>query len=722
MDDAFNKPYNPTETESRIYSRWLESGYFTPENLPGVRKEPFTIIMPPPNANGSLHAGHAVFVTIEDLLIRYKRMRGYKALWLPGADHAGFETQVVYEKKLEKEGRSRFNMDPDELRSEIMEFTLANKVNMESEVRALGASCDWSRNTFTLDERIVDTVYDTFQKLYDDGLLYRGRRMVNWCVKHQTSLADLETDSVEQTDPLYYMQYGPFVLATVRPETKFGDTAVAVHPGDPRYKEWIGKEIEFEGLIGPVKLKVIADEFVDPEFGTGVVKVTPAHDPNDFAMAERHGLEIKEVIDEHGKLNELTGKYAGLKIAEARKVIARDLEEAGLLVKVDKNYKHAVKVCYKCSRTLEPRVLPQWFVRMKPLAEKAITEIEKDALTFYPARFKKITVQWLENIQDWNISRQIVWGIPIPAKICEECGDGFPDLNDTLTKCPSCGGNVRKDTDTFDTWFSSGQWPFATLGYPESEDFKTYYPTNVMETAADIIFFWVSRMIMLGLYRTGELPFNTVYLHGLVTAPDGSKMSKSKGNVINPLEISKEFGTDALRMGLIIGNTPGTPTPLDKNKVKAYKHFANKLWNATRFVLMSTEDLSEMEDTDFPLIDPEAFPTHHAHIERLKTLTSEVTEDMENFRLHLAAEKLYHYFWHEFADSIIEESKPLLDSDKGTREVTQRVLVSILRTSLKLLHPFMPFVTEDIWGRLPSRLQSNSEVLMVAKWPGEDAS
>lgn len=713
MTDVFEKPYNPKETEGRIYARWLESGYFTPENLPGERKEPFTIIMPPPNANGSLHAGHAVFITIEDLLIRYKRMQGFTTLWLPGADHAGFETQVVYEKKLEKEGRSRFGMDPDTLRQEIMDFTLSNKTHMEEQLQDLGASCDWTRNTFTLDEKIVETVYDTFQKLYDDKLLYRGKRIVNWCVKHQTSLADLETNSVEQKDPLYYMKYGPFILATVRPETKFGDTAIAVHPEDSRYKEWIGKEIEFEGLIGPVKLKVIADEFVDPEFGTGVVKVTPAHDPNDFAMAERHGLEVKEVIDQYGKLNEHTGKYAGLKIAEARKVIAEDLEKAGLLEKIDQNYTHSVKTCYKCSRTLEPRVLPQWFVSMQPLAKRAIDEIEK-GVTFYPQRFKKTAVQWLENIQDWNISRQIVWGIPIPAKICVECGDGFPDLNDSLTSCPTCGGGVVKDTDTFDTWFSSGQWPFATLGYPHSEDYKKYYPTQMMETGADILFFWVTRMIMLGLYRTNTFPFNTVYLHGLVTAPDGSKMSKSKGNVVSPLDISEEYGTDALRMGLIIGNTPGTPTPLDKNKVKAYKHFANKIWNATRFVLLNTKDFArERGASDVPSVEG----VHQIHLARLNELVEEVTDDLDNYRLHLAGEKLYHYFWHEFADTILEESKELLESDAETRRATQQLLVSILTTSLKLLHPFMPFVTEEIWGHLPKNIVDTDELLIVAEWP-----
>jgi valyl-tRNA synthetase len=710
MDKAFEKPYNPGETEPRIYKQWEESGFFSPDNLPGKRTEPFTIIMPPPNANGSLHAGHAVFVTIEDLLIRYKRMRGYKTLWLPGTDHAGFETQVVYEKKLEKEGRSRFGMEPDTLRAEIMDFTLANKSRVRDELRGLGASCDWTRETFTLDPHIVTTVYNTFKKLYDDGLLYRGKRVVHWCVKHQTGLSDLETDSVERTDTLYYMKYGPFVLATVRPETKFGDTAVAVHPDDSRYKKWIGKEIEFDGLIGPVKLKVIADEFVDPKFGTGVVKVTPAHDPNDFAIAERHGLEIKEVIDEHGKLNALTGKYQGLKIEEARTVIAEDLKKAGLLEKIDENYKHTIKVCYKCGRALEPRVIPQWFISMKPLAKRAAQDIGADKITFHPKQFKKITLQWLENIQDWNISRQIVWGIPIPAKLCAQCGAGFPDLDDTIKNCPTCGGNVQKDADTFDTWFSSGQWPFATLRYPDGDDFKTFYPTDVMETGADIIFFWVARMIMLGLYRTDKLPFHTVYLHGLVTAPDGSKMSKSKGNVIDPLEISKEFGTDALRMGLIIGNTPGTPTPLDKNKVKAYKLFANKIWNAARFVLANTEDFAGGR------IDEKKFPAQSAHFTKLHETAAEITKDLDALRIHLAAEKIYHYFWHEFADNIIEECKPLL-AHPHSREGAQAILISVLTTTLKLLHPFMPFVTEDIWNRLPEKIRGDENMLIVAAWP-----
>lgn len=784
VHEKFLKPYNPAENEAEIYKLWEESGFFNPDNLPGERTEPFTIIMPPPNANGSLHAGHAVFVTIEDLITRYQRMQGKKALWLPGADHAGFETQVVYEKKLEKEGRTRFGMDPEKLRNEILEFTLANKSFMEGQLKQLGASCDWSREKFTLDPDVVQTVYDTFEQLYKDGLVYRGKKNINWCTKHQTSLSELETISEERVDPLYYMKYGPFTLATVRPETKFGDTAVAVNPRDERYKEWIGKEIEFEGLLGPVKLTVIGDEYVDPAFGTGVVKITPAHDPNDFEVAMRHNLPIVEVIDQFGKLNEKCGKYAGLKVEEARKIIAQDLEKAGLLEKVDAEYKHAVKKCYKCERVLEPRVLPQWFIKMQPLAEKVIDTIERDEVVFYPEHYKKIMLHWLTNIEDWNVSRQIVWGIPIPAwyqthtgteleaihlkkdelcrklKIQDEKVDAYFEAllersdfknkniqwttsEDVVQLYVGLIGLLKKegrvddawieehriprdrvpskihigatppetigwiqDSDTFDTWFSSGQWPFATLGYPENPDFKTFYPTQVMETAGEIIFFWVARMLMLGLYRTGTLPFSTVYLHGIVTAKDGKKMSKSKGNVISPLELSEKYGTDALRMGLTIGNTPGTTTALYEDKIKAYKLFANKLWNVTRFILENTQDLPA---------DAVITAQDQKLLEEMQTLVSEVTSDIENYRFYIAGEKLYQYVWHRLADQILEESKALLKGDdQKQRHSRGQVLRTILMTLLKLLHPFMPFVTEAIWQLLPSK---DSDILMVAKWP-----
>lgn len=679
--EKFKVPYDSQATEPAIYKKWEESGYFNPDNLPGERKEAYSIIMPPPNANGSLHVGHALFVTLQDLLIRFKRMRGFKTLWLPGADHAGFETQLVYEKKLEKEGRSRFKMERDEFYKETLAFTQENKKFMEGQLRQLGASCDWSREKFTLDPDIIKTVYGTFEQLYKDGLVYRGTRPVNWSTKYQTSLSDLETKAVERKDPLYYLKYGPFVLATVRPETKFGDTAVAVNPNDARYKEWIGKEIEFDGLIGPVKLKVIADEYVDMEFGTGVVKITPAHDPNDFEVAQRHSLPAVEVIDKYGKLTDKCGKYAGMKVMEARAAVAKDLEEKGLLEKVDENYTHTILVNYKNENDiLEPRIMPQWFIKMAPLADMARKAVEEDHVHFVSEQYRKIFFHWIENLRDWNISRQIIWGIQIPAWFKGEeisIGEDSP------------GEGWTRDPDTFDTWFSSGQWPFATLGYPDSADFKTYYPTTVMETGYDILFFWVMRMIMLGLYRTGEVPFRDVYLHGLVRDAQRQKMSKSKGNVINPLDVAEKYGTDALRMALLVGNTPGQDMAIAEDKIKAYKNFANKIWNIARFVL-SQERTGE--------IKPELK-------DEFDGLAAEITEDIEHYRVYMAAEKLYHYLWDRFAAEIIEESK-------GKPEYSES-LYYILENSLKLLHPFIPFISEEIWQSLPN----NSGLLMVEKWP-----
>ncbi len=704
-NEKFLKPYNPKETEPRVYETWEKSGAFNPDNLQDADKGPFTVIMPPPNANGSLHAGHAVFVAIEDLITRFRRMQGYKALWLPGADHAGFETQVVYEKKLEKEGRSRFQMEPEALRQEIMDFTLHNKSFMEGQLRALGASCDWSRETFTLDPEIVKTVYGTFKKLHEDGLVYRGKRTVNWCPKHQTSLSELETDTVEEKTPFYYFKYGPFTIGTVRPETKFGDKYVVMHPNDKRYAEYKhGDTLEVEWINGPIVATVIKDEAVDPEFGTGVMTITPWHSQVDFEIAKRHNLDAEQIIDWRGKLLPIAGEFAGMKITEARAKIVEKLENKGLLVKTDTEYKNMVKRCYKCSSMIEPQIKDQWFIKMKPLAAPAIEKIEKDEVVFYPEHYKKILLHWLTNIEDWNVSRQIVWGIPIPAwykgdeiRVSEEQpeGDGWV-----------------KETDTFDTWFSSGQWPFATLGYPDGEDFKKFYPTQVMETAGEIIFFWVARMIMLGLYRTGQLPFSTVYLHGLVVAKDGQKMSKSKGNVISPLELSDKYGTDALRMGLIIGNTPGTTTALYEEKIKAYKLFANKLWNIARFVFENAQDT----DSNAPLTNADTVLRAELH-----EIAKDVTKDLENYRFYIAGEKLYHYVWHRLADTILEDSKKILGTHKIPSDAAPEVIASrktllvlLLEESLQLLHPFMPFITEEIWASLPTK---NADLLMTAKWP-----
>jgi valyl-tRNA synthetase len=705
VPEEFLKPYNPLESEPGMYEIWEKSGYFNPDNLPGERPQPFTIVMPPPNANGSLHAGHALFVTLEDIMIRYQRMRGKKALWLPGADHAGFETQVVYEKKLEKEGRSRFQMKPEELYQEIYDFTIANKSFMENQLRQLGASCDWSREKFTLDPDIVAEVQKTFVKMYDDGLVYRGKRTINWCPKHQTSLSDVETENLEETTPFYYFKYGPFTIGTVRPETKFGDKYVVMHPDDERYVEYQhGQTFELEWINGPITATIIKDAAVDKDFGTGVMTITPWHSQIDFEIAERHKLDMEQIIDWRGKLLPIAGEFEGMKIAEARPKIVEKLAAKGLLVRTDTEYKNVTKRCYKCSTMIEPQVKDQWFVSMKPLAKMALDAVDRGEIKFIPDNQEKIFRYWMENALDWNISRQIVWGIPIPAWICPSCGTHQANRDGIAPLCADCNVSLEKDTDTFDTWFSSGQWPLLTTGYPDSKDYATYYPTDVMETGRDLIFKWVPRMIIFGLYLGKKAPFHTVYLHGMVRDAKGQKMSKSKGNVISPIDVSNEYGTDALRMGLVAGNTPGTDLNLDPKKVGGYKKFANKLWNITRFVLESgfVAEKPSLTEVDQRLLD------------QLDLTIKDVTDDFENYRFHLASEKLYHYLWDEFAAVIIEESKEIIAKGGDAAESRKWLLSHALATSLKMLHPFMPFVTEAIWQKLPRK---DSDLLMVAKWP-----
>lgn len=712
MNDKFTKPYDPKATEGAIYQIWEKSGLFNPDTLPEGNGKPFTIIMPPTNANGSLHAGHALVMAIEDMMVRYKRMRGYKALWLPGLDHAGFETQVVYEKKLEKEGRTRFGMDPKQLYQEILDFTKENSNTITSQIRSMGASCDWSRQKFTLDEDVVKTVYATFERLEKDGLLYRGNKIVSWCPKHQTSFSDLEIQDEEKNDPLYYLTYGPFTIATTRPETKFGDKYVVMHPDDKRYAEYAdGEQIEVEWINGPIIATIIKDDAIDMEFGTGAMTITPWHDVADFEIANRHGLEKEQVIDEQGKLLPIAGEFAGQHIKKARPLIVEKLKAKGLLAKVDDSYKHTVRTCYKCGTTIEPQIKRQWFVKMQPLAQKALEKIQAGEITYIPGHYKTITSQWLENIIDWNISRQIVWGIPIPAKICTQCGEGMVDLHNTITSCKACGGEVQQDPDTFDTWFSSGQWPFATLGFPDSEDYNTFYPTDVMETAGEIIFFWVSRMVMLGLYVTGKVPFHTVYLHGLVLDAKGQKMSKSKGNVINPLDLTAKYGTDALRMALLTGNTPGTSLALSEDKIKGYKNFANKLWNISRFIFSNTEGV----------IPDEAAITSDADTQLVKELREamqDITSDFEAYRFHLATEKIYHYAWHRLADVILEESKAIFaGEDEITIRSRKQTLLYILKNVLIMLHPCMPFITEEIWASMPRREHEAQSLLLIEPWP-----
>jgi len=705
--EKLNKPYEPANTEARIYKLWEESGFFNPDNLPARHQEPFTIVMPPPNANGRLHAGHGLTIALEDIMTRYQRMQGKKALWVPGADHAGFETQVVYEKKLEKEGHSRFKMDRKELYDEIMAFTLESKKHMEADVKALGASCDWSREKFTLDPSVVSEVQETFRKLYRDNLVYRGYRTVNWCTKHQTSLSDVETETVEKNDKLYYIKYGPFTVATVRPETIFGDVAIAVNPNDARYKEFIGQTVEVQHPEGKLSLVVIGDEEVDPEFGTGALKITPAHDHNDFRMSETHKLSRVEVIDQFGKLNDKTGKYAGMKVAEARIKVVEDLQTLELIEKIE-DYAHAVPTCYKCDTTIEPRVMPQWFVKMAPLAKLASDAVRDGKIKFIPVNFEKIFLYWMDNTMDWNISRQIVWGIQIPALVCRSCNVGVL-YEETIegSEC-NCGGTFVCDTDTFDTWFSSGQWPLLALGYPKSQDLS-FYPTDVMETGRDLIFKWIPRMVIFGLYLKGEVPFRTVYLHGMVNDKHGKKMSKSKGNVVAPNELTGKYGADALRIGLVIGNTPGNDIALAEDKIKGYKHFCNKIWNASRFVLTNTTGTTL--DTPRPALTPR----DEEILTELNTAIISITAHYENFRFHLAGEELYHYFWNTFADIIIEEMKPrLLGDDEVSKKAGEWVLLTILVVNIKMLHPFIPFITEELWEMLP---KENKQLLIIEPWP-----
>ncbi len=724
MNDKFLKPYNAAETEGRIYKLWEESGFFNPDNLPpsslGLRASGFTIIMPPANANGNLHAGHALVMTLEDIMTRYKRMCGYKTLWLPGLDHAGFETQVVYEKQLEKEGRSRFGMDPKELYKEILAFTLENLKHIVSQVRSMGASCDWSRQKFTLDDDVVKAVHQTFKKMYDDGLVYRGERVVNWCSKHATSLSDVETENKEKKDPFYYFKYGPFTIGTTRPETKFGDKYVVMHPDDTRYAQYKhGQTFDLEWINGPVTATVIKDAAIDMEMGSGVMTITPWHTAIDFEIAQRHNLPKEQVIDLRGKLLPIAGEFAGMKIAEARPKIVEKLKAKGLLVKIDENYVHNVPVCYKCETPIEPQVMPQWFVKMQPLAKKAAEAVEAGKITFIPDNYRKIFLYWMHNTIDWNISRQIVWGIPIPAKICTACGHGMADLDDSVTKCARCGGPVREDTDTFDTWFSSGQWPLVTLGFPDGKDFKEFYPTDVMESGADLIFKWIPRMVIFGLYLAGDVPFRTVYLHGLVNDAKGQKMSKSKGNVINPLSLTEKFGTDALRIGLVAGNTPGTSLSLSEDKIRGYKNFANKLWNIARFIIENTAG-EELEEGFSAYTPADAALREERH-----ALFVDVTKDMEEFRFYMAAEKLYHYAWHTFADKILEESKAVLKGTDTGKKSRKQFLVHTLDKILRGLHPFIPFVTEEIWQLWKGEPTTNNQqpttkkdgMLMVAEWP-----
>ena len=752
MTNSDYKPYNPNKTEPEIYALWEKNQAFKPNEKSS--KEPRSILLPPPNANADLHLGHAMYV-IEDVLIRFWRMQGHPTLWIPGTDHAGYETQYVYEKNLKKIGKSRFDFDRQTLYNNIAEFVKENSGKIQGQLKKLGFSLDWSHETYMLDDHVVNTVLTTFEKMYQDDLIYRGGYMVNYCPKCGTTFANLEVNHIEQKDPLYYIKYGPFVLATVRPETKFGDTAIAVHPDDKRYQKYIGKEIECDGLIGKFKLKVIADKYVDPKFGTGVVKVTPAHDPNDYEMGKRHQLEVKPVIDLNGKLNELTGPYQGLSVFTARQKVVSDLIEKGLLIKVNENYTHNIAVCYKGNHPIEPMVLPNWFVKTKPLAKKAVAVVKNEKVKIIPKRFNKIYFQWMENILDWPISRQVVWGIRIPAwynidknpdlqvlfinrkgesvagKVRDICGKyTISEIEKGLQKLiapanskfiisrQKPGENYLQETDSFDTWFSSGQWPLTTLKYPDSKEFKKYYPTTLLDTMWDILFFWVARMIMFGIYLTGKAPFKYVYLHSMVTDREGKKMSKSKGNVINPIEIVDKYGADALRMSLLVGCAPGNPIALSEEKIKGYRNFANKIWNIARYIEINTQGKDvkcfESHMPEFTLKNNKSAELNwcHGRIDELNKLSKKVTKLLDNYKFSQAGEELYHYIWDIFADIHIEGSKVWLNNDNQYSAYIRGTLKDMLETNLKLLHPFMPFVTEAIWQRL-----GKNSLLITEKWP-----
>jgi valyl-tRNA synthetase len=718
--------YVAVDVEQRIYKQWEDSGYFNPDNLPCAEDaESYTIIMPPPNANAPMHLGHALFVTIEDILIRYNRMQGKRTLWLPGTDHAGFETQVVFEKKLEKENRSRFKMQRDEFYREIYDFVQSNKHVTEDGIRCLGASCDWSRNTFTLDPRIVTVVYDTFEKLYGDGLLYRGNRIGNWCSKHQTALSDLETKYEDRQDTLYYLKYGPFTIATARPETKFGDKYVVMHPDDERYAAYThGEQIDLEWINGPVTATIIKDPVIDMAFGTGVMTITPWHSAEDFEIAQRHGLEYQQVIDTYGKLLPIAEEFAGMKIAVARSLIIEKMRGKGLVEK-EEAYNHNVQMCYKCSTLIEPQIIPQWFVAMTKqtatgklsLRDRAVSAVERGSIKFVPDRQGKVFSHWMEDLRDWPISRQIWWGIPIPAKYCDDCNEVIIDTKDVIHKCPKCDSEkLRRDPDTFDTWFSSGQWPFATLLANGGEkELLQFYPTTVMETGWDILFFWVARMVMLGLYRTEHVPFSTVYLHGLVRDKDRQKMSKSKGNVVDPLGVIDQYGCDALRFALVFSTSAGNDIPLAEEKIKGMKNFANKLWNIARYVISNVDNSSAFKISSEPQlreqIGSELTTEDENILSELRAMIASATNHLDALRLHEAAQEIYQFTWHLFADVYIEESKKqlLTNDSKGS---TQFILAYTLTSILKMLHPFMPFVTEELWSKC---LQE--ELLLVTPWP-----
>ncbi len=690
-----DKNYNHLEKEADIYSLWEKSGAFTPKI--DKTKKPFTIIMPPPNANDPLHIGHARFVAIEDILTRYHRMKGESTLWLPGSDHAGIETQFVFEKRLREKDQSRFDFDRDTLYKMIWNYVQDNTGVMETQLKKLGASCDWSRFKFTLDPEIEKVVYNTFKKLYDAGLIYRGERIVNYCPRCGTAFSQLEVDYIERDDNLYYLDYGPITIATTRPETIFADVAVAVHPKDKKYFSQIGKTAIIP-LINR-EITIIEDNLVDPEFGSGAVKITPAHDSMDFEVGQKHSLPVFSVIDENGRMTNTPEKYIGMKALTAREEVVKDLEVAGKIKKIEKIH-HTVATCYRDHGLIEPRVSTQWFLKVEPLAKEALKAIKEKKIKIVAKKYEKMAVHWLKNLRDWNISRQIVWGMRIPAYRCDKCLEWTITEGEIPSECSHCHNSILKqDEDTFDTWFSSGQWPFATLKTGKPGDFDYFYPTSVMNTAYDILPFWVIRMIMLGIFATGEVPFKDVLFHGLVRDKEGQKISKSKGNVINPIEMADKYGSDALRLSLIWGSLVENDIALSEDNIRGQRNFGNKVWNIARFVLNEENGNTKKGKMNE---DDKWIKTE------LKKTINRVTKNLDSYKLNEASEEIYDFVWHKFADIYIEKTK-------DRREDAQKTLELVLSQSLKLLHPFMPFLTETIWQQAANKFDSS--LLISTAWP-----
>ncbi len=712
MGKELAKLYDPKEFEDRIYKYWNDNGCFRAEI--DREKKPYTIVIPPPNITGQLHMGHALDETLQDILIRWKRMSGYSALWLPGTDHAAIATEAKIVEAMRKEGVSKEDLGREGFMERAWAWKEKYGGRIVEQLKKLGSSCDWSRERFTMDEGCSKAVKEAFVNYYEKGLIYRGERIINWCPHCRTSLSDAEVEYEDQAGHFWHLRYqladgsGYLELATTRPETLLGDTAVAVNPNDERYKHLVGKM-----LILPIvhrEIPIVADEYVEMDFGTGVVKITPAHDPNDFEVGLRHNLPVINVMTDDAKITEDYPAYAGMDRYEARKAIVADLEKEGALVKIE-DYSHNVGTCYRCGTTVEPKVSTQWFVKMKPLAGPAISAVKNGETKFVPERFEKIYFHWLENIRDWCISRQIWWGHQIPAFYCDECGE-MTVTKENSAACPKCGKKMRQDPDTLDTWFSSALWPFSTLGWPEkTEDFDYFYPTNTLVTGYDIIPFWVMRMMFSGLEYTGQVPFDTVLIHGLVRDEQGRKMSKSLGNGIDPLEVIDKYGADALRFMLANGNSPGNDMRYIDEKVKSARNFANKLWNASRFIMMNLPDGFKNEGLPENLNLEDKWV-----ISKFNTLAKEVNENLDKFELGVAVSKLYDFIWDVYCDWYIELTKPRIQEGGETKNTAQAVLVWVMEGMLKLLHPFMPYITEEIW----QVLTNESGPIMISQFPQYD--